>query len=137
MKMYKACTKQEKEAYSKSLEDSSFDTGNVGWAQMRVAEGKRAEGDVDNYKSYHSMNEASLKKLIEKAPELRKRLEPIAQKYGSNLSFKVPRSLTAAKLSNDALVSHYGDPKMAPEVKAVIRDFAKENDIALGDLMKT
>ena len=110
---------------------ASTTEGVPGWTQWNVqkldslrSSGKGlkpGQGKIGNYKIYRTLDATAMEKNFGNvALKLKSALAPIAKKYNTNLSFKVPSGLNALYTHNDSLVTHFTNKDAAMEVEKTI-----------------
>ena len=118
-----------KDAWTQAL--ATANKANPAWTQWDVLKDdqlrvsgknlKPGEGRISNYKLYRTLSaETAEKNMGEFAPRLKNALLPIAKKYNSNISFKVPGGLTALYSHNDSLVTHFTNKDAAGEIEKTV-----------------
>jgi hypothetical protein len=129
-------TQAQKAAYKAAL--YKWPKNNGPWAQKdfgpprSVGQGSSAGGHTQNYYATIVKDRANLDKYMNAFPDLDRRIQQLAQQTGQPISYKTNSTLTALASDNDNFKVYYYDPKLKPQIEAMVTQWLQANGIQTG-----
>jgi len=129
-------TQAQKDAYKAAL--YKWPKNNGPWAQKdfgpprSVGQGSSAGGQTQNYYATIVKDRANLDKYMNAFPDLDRRIQQLAQQTGQPISYKTNSTLTGLAADNDNFKVFYYDPKLKPQIEAVVKQWLQANGIQTG-----